>query len=146
MMSIIPSISFCNILYILLGILSILLLRLLQIFIIKPYLLSKFYSKQGGLSRFKVGAGSGASYASDALENGDFFLFYKKIIKSNPNLPFICDNIGPLTQVLLIQPDLVKEFISLQEKYYVKGEFLKGILSELLDQGCLYRKRKMEKT
>ena len=81
---------------------------------------------------------------SDAKIHNDFYYSHKRIIKANPNLPFTVENLGPFTIISLLQPDLVKEFIT-NDRLYVKPDEIKGMLPELIGEGLVFTEGKIWK-
>ena len=76
-----------------------------------------------------------------ANEKGDFFYSDKKRIKENPNTMFLGGNVGHFVFVILCQPNLIKEFISVQDKYYEKAPLMKSLTNILMKDGLLLSER-----
>src|SRR5690349_19475751 len=86
---------------------------------IRPYLLLKPYRKLKGVkvvirSRLLPDM---AHQHKDAVEKGDYYYKWKQAITENPDLRAMVTVNGPLFNIHLFDPELIKEFLKQPEVY-----------------------------
>jgi len=103
----------------------------------KPYLLVQHYKKQGATGYFKPFGGFFVDRMKEARQKGDFFKYFKDVIRVNPDTKAIVSSAGNKSLLFLVQPDLIKEFLN-QPQLYRKAKFISGVEGLFEGQGILF--------
>ena len=118
-------------------ILGLIFIYLLFQIIVKPYLLVRFYAKQGvSEPYFFPMSGRRRINHRNTIIHGDFYYFHKQLIKRNPNVKAITTNQGLRAAVILIDSQLKKEFLYKQQ-HYLKDELVVAPLKILMGNGLV---------
>ena len=75
------------------------------------------YKELGGKVSFDFPFGAPARWKRDALKKGDPFFWEKETIRKNPNTRFIATHLGPKPVIYLVDPPLIKDFLTNQMRY-----------------------------
>jgi len=87
----------------------------------KPYLMIRFYKKQGAEGKYLPGVNFSLARSRDAHQHGDYMHYFKSITKTNPKTRFFASNLGSQCVLYLASSDLVKEFQKAQTTHYAKA-------------------------
>ena len=109
-----------------------------QKFIIKPYLLIKYYEKQGLPSTFIPFLGKMFfDVAKGITQHNDAIYFQKKRIQANPKLKGFITNVGSDVIIDLIDPKYIKDFFAKQDQM-IKYERFSSLYKEVLGDGLAF--------
>ena len=90
-------------------------------FVVRPYLQLRFYKKQGLEVNFFPLYGYLKQATTDLATHGDLFYSWKQKNYQNPRPRAFASNFSDRPLVALKDPELIKEFYNVQEKYYIKA-------------------------
>jgi cytochrome P450 family 4 subfamily V len=95
----------------------LLILWLIYKIYLQPYLICKFYAKQGATVLFLPGKSTTSYHRKNAEKHGDYFYWYDEAIKKNPNLKMAVRNEFHMIMVFLLSPDTIRDFAMNEDKY-----------------------------
>jgi len=98
----------------------IILWKFLYNFIIKPFLLVRFYAKQGFSANYTPLAGILAAFDYNASHYGDCFYDIKKKINEDPNYKGTACPLGDACVVIITDPKTIREFSQTQAEVAIK--------------------------
>jgi len=104
--------------------------------IISPYLKLRYYRKQGIKTEFFPIVGNMMRDHRNTLKKGDFFHAWKYTGKE-PAPKLIAKNVGTHAELILMDPNLIKEF-TLNHDRYMKHPELFGLFIDLLGNGLIF--------
>ena len=106
-----------------LTVIALFILYLVYLLVIKPVTLIRYYERQGALGEYYPILGGYGKRVNEANITGDWLSFYKKDIQNSKGAhKLFATNILGNAFLFLVDPDLIKDFISNQEKNYKKAE------------------------
>lgn len=108
------------------------------------WLILQGFKKQGAEVCFKIPQGIYYQRKIDT-KNGDGFKWFKEIIQKNPKVRFLATHIGTTPIIYLVDPSLVKAFLSDPSKY-PKSAIYEPFMPLLRHGLLLSHKYPMEKT
>ena len=125
-------------LYVSLTVIALFILYLVHLLVIKPMTLIRYYEKQGALGEYYPILGGYGKRMSEAAITGDWLSFYKKDVQDPKGAhKLFATNILGNAFLFLVDPDLIKDFISNQEKNYKKAEEFIDLDKFFLGSGVL---------
>lgn len=102
-------------------VLPLLAAYVIYVLFLKPFFSNKYYSKQGcNMSFFPVIGMFGKCFKA-TNEHGDFYYPFKNIVKHNPSVKALGSNLFSRSQIYLVEPSLIKEFLQ-NPKNYTKSQ------------------------
>lgn len=108
--------------------------------IIKPFLLVRYYARQGATSSYIpiVGDFGPLSLLNNfaLMTKGDIYYRAKKMIQKNPDMKAICTNLGQNVAISFVDPNLIKDFL-IKQDFYIKAKHMLGELPEIANHGLL---------
>lgn len=108
------------ILKIILAVLSILVLRVIIKYFLRPYFLLRSYRSQGILTFYVPIVGEGYLIATQTATRGDCYYHLKEFAKSNPKLKGYALPLGSTVSISLTDPAYIRDFNNKALKYYTK--------------------------
>ena len=125
-------------LYVSLTVIVLFILYLVHILVIKPMILIRYYEKQGALGEYYPIQGGYGKRINEATTTGDWLSFYKKDVQDPKGAHrLFATNILGNAFLFIVDPDLIKDFISNQEKNYNKAEEFINLNKFFLGNGVL---------
>jgi len=112
--------------------------------IIKPYLLIRFYRKQGILMDFLPGPGIMYQSMQNVKKHGDFAHRWKEVTNMKEQQRVFGGNVANDIQLFLVDNDIIKDFIRKQDLYVKHPKFC-AIFRELMAEGLVFSEKNVWK-
>jgi cytochrome P450 len=118
---------------------SFILFALYQIyrFVVRPIIQLQYYKKQGLEVNFVPVFGFFKNIFEDLNKHGDILYSWKEKNYQNPKPKAFASNFGDRPHVALKDPELIKQFYILQEKFYIKAPGAVNVAKLILRNGTI---------
>ena len=98
--------------------------------IIAPYLAILYYQRQGAKAVFHKEIIPHWRNLKSMKQKDDYYYLYREAIRKDPEIKFFVENYGSTVQLLLVDPEMIKDFLKKYETFHKDDEVI-GILKEL---------------
>ena len=98
--------------------------------IIAPYLAILYYQRQGAKAVFHKEIIPHRKNLKNMDQKEDYYYLYHEAVRKDPKIKFFVENYGSTVQLLLVDPEMIKEFFKKYETFH-KDPMITGILGAL---------------
>ena len=125
---------------------TLLALRFIYRFFVRPYLLLQELKKvKGAVCIYKPLFGVYPQYEKDLITHNDFYYSTKKRLRENKGIRFLATPLMDGLTIELYDADLVKEFTTKQPKSFVKDMRIYGVMPQGIKDGLAFTDGEMWK-